>query len=118
MKKSEQKTKQSSLTTSPEKFQAEHGNGFSSTDLAQGTGNRIAAILSPKKGLSSQLVSPSTFQSDVMFPFPTKPVNQDESGSSGETVTREATCLDHSNLPSLSAWKTLYLRTKSDKPVT
>lgn len=115
MKKSEQKTKKSSLTTSPEKFQAEHGNGSCSTDLATGTGNNIAAILLPKKDLSSPLVSQSTFQSDVMFPFPTKPVNQNESGSSGETVTKEATCLGHLNHPSLSAWKTLYLPTKSAK---
>ena len=118
MKKQEQKTKRSSLTTSVEKYQAEHGSGSCSTDSATDTGNHIAAILLPKKDLSSPLVSQSTFQSDVMFPFPTKNLNQGANGLSGETRTKEAILSDLLNHPSLSAWKTLYLRTKSDKPDT
>ncbi len=115
-KKYEQKTKRNSLMTSPEKSQAEPGNGSCNTDSATDTGNRTAAILRPKKDSSSQLVSQSTFQSDVMFPFPQKILSQGANGLSGGTPTKEAILSDLLNHPSLSAWKTLYLRTKSDKP--
>lgn len=115
-KKYEQKKKKSSLTTSPEESQAELGSGSCNMDSATDTGNRTAAILRPKSDSLSQSVSPSTFQSDVMFPFPTKNLSQGANGLSGETPTKEAILSDLLNHPSLSAWKTLYLRTKSDKP--
>ena len=117
-KKYEQKTKQSSLTTSQETFQQEHGNGSYNTDSATDTGNRIAAILKANKGSLSQSVNLSTFLSDVMFPFPQKILNQGASGLSGETVIRNHTYLDLLNHLSLSASKTLSPPTKSDKQDT
>lgn len=115
-KKYEQKTKKNSLTTLPGTYPAELGSGSCNTDSATDTGKTTAAILRPKNDSLSQSVSPSTFQSDVMFPFPTKSLSQGANGLSGETPTKEAILSDLLNHPSLSAWRTLYLRTKSDKP--
>ena len=96
MKRHEQKTKPSSLTTTPQKFQQERGAGSSNTDSPGAIGKNIAAILKPKADSSSRSVIPSTSQSaaiyhptkeQIMFPFP---VN----GTSTETATPEATYSD------------------------
>ena len=116
MKKYEQKTKKSSLTISPERFQQELGSGSFNTDCPTDTGKSIAAILKPIKGSSLQSENLWTSASAAMWPFPLKEKSQDESGIAMETVINDPTYSEISEVQDLLfAWKMSYLPTKLDK---
>ncbi len=116
MKRSEQKTKLSYLTTSPQKFQQGHGNGYSNMVSQFPTGKPIAAILKKTNDSSSKLENRWTSLSAAAWPFPT---NLDGSGGPMETATDEAISMEMLDLQKqLSAWKMSYLPTKSGKQDT
>jgi len=96
MKKYQQKTKQSSLTTTANTFPAEHGSGSCNMVYHGATGNHIAAILKEKAASSSKSATPSTSpladiylpsKEQVMWPFP----QPRESGLPTAPATNEAT---------------------------
>ena len=113
-KKSEQKTKKSFLTTSPDKFQQEHGNGSFNTECQSVTGKSIAAILKPTPASLFELESLSILASAATWPFPKKEKSLDESGMPMETAMNEATSSEnHEPIPDeLRLWRMLYLPTK------
>ena len=80
------------LETSPEKFQQMLGNGSCNTDSPTPTGNRIAAILLPKKDSLS------------LTGVPSKPPSDDTSESSKEQKPPENGSSTETSLDQLLFW--------------
>lgn len=114
-KKYQQKTKPSYLLTTAGRCLLGQPDGSCNMGSPGAIGKNIAAILKPMNASSYALENPSTFHSDVTWPFPKTEPSQDVSGTPTEIATKKAIYMDLLNRLSSSVSKMSSAPTKLPK---